>query len=165
MGRGVHTGVGTSFKSGDLVCNYQGQLLSLGEGIRIMNTTGSVYVYLGPTFSIDASTDNGSFGRYINHSRNGNLTARLLPRRGIGFFANCRIPEMTEILFDYGYRSKHAQPFILHYYGRPRIIQNGRPLTDPEPLRYPVSKQLLRAENLESSSVQHNDKLILNRQR
>lgn len=62
-------------------------------------------------FSIDATEETGKLGRLVNHSRNGNLITRTImvdkqPR--LALLAKTDIKKGTELLYDYGDRSKEA---------------------------------------------------------
>ena len=64
------------------------------------------------SFSIDATTDDGSFGRLINHSRlNSNLKAKSIQIDNslfVYFVANKDININDELLYDYGDRRKEC---------------------------------------------------------
>lgn len=60
-------------------------------------------------YSIDATKDDGSKGRLINHSKRGNLCPRVIlvdDVPSIIFEAGKDIPKDEELLYDYGERSK-----------------------------------------------------------
>jgi histone-lysine N-methyltransferase SETD8 len=111
------------FKRGDFVCEYAGDLISSEEAMereRQYNKEDEgkapedikCYMYFlkfkGKTVCIDA-THAGRIGRYINHSRKGNLVTKMFVVDGVprlALMASKDIPEGTELLYDYGERSK-----------------------------------------------------------
>ena len=62
------------------------------------------------TCSIDATQENNTMGRLINHSRKGgNVTPKILSidqKPHIYFIAACEILPGDELLYDYGERNK-----------------------------------------------------------
>lgn len=122
-GRGVFAAA--NIKKGEFVCRYQGELLTEGEAEKracaydaAADTQGKDvaeegnYMYWfksrkGVTFCIDASKDDGSFGRLINHSRS---QANIQPKArtdipGIYFVAKRDICVGEQLLYDYGDRN------------------------------------------------------------
>ena len=74
---------------------------------------------ISPYCSVDATEDNGSVGRMINHSKkSANLVPRLIDIKGtphICFFSKTVINRGKELLYDYGDRSQSAtdaQPWL-----------------------------------------------------
>lgn len=67
------------------------------------------------SFSIDATEETGYLGRLVNHSRNGNLVTKAVEVSGqphLILIAKHDLEPGTEILYDYGDRSKEA---LEHY--------------------------------------------------
>ncbi|MPC57765.1 Histone-lysine N-methyltransferase pr-set7 [Portunus trituberculatus] len=61
--------------------------------------------------SIDATAESGFLGRLVNHSRNGNLVTKAVEVNGrphLILLAKQDLDLGTEILYDYGDRSKEA---------------------------------------------------------
>jgi [histone H4]-lysine20 N-methyltransferase SETD8 len=90
-------------KANQPVTEYLGKVVEVGTGDRL---GASNYVFFsGRGFLIDATIDDGSFARLINHSRAGNLVARQVPRqKRIVLYAKTDIMPHTELLYDYGDR-------------------------------------------------------------
>ena len=62
-------------------------------------------------YSIDATEESNYLGRLVNHSRNGNLTTKAVEVEGkphLVLVAKKDIDADTEVLYDYGDRSKQA---------------------------------------------------------
>lgn len=61
--------------------------------------------------SIDATEETGYLGRLVNHSRNGNLVTKAVEVDGephLILLAKRDLEAGTEVLYDYGDRSKEA---------------------------------------------------------
>ena len=115
-GKGKGVVATTKIAKGSFVCEYVGELLSpeeADEREKAYEDRGDVhtsYMYYFRSgerkYCIDATEDNGRFGRLINHSKtNANLTTRKLlinkvPR--LFFIAKCDIPARAELLYPYG---------------------------------------------------------------
>ena len=113
-GRGI---VSTRFMhKGEFVCYYEGKIMSRKEGLmRYRNPcTASCYFFFfkhdGRQLCIDATSENYTFGRLINHSRqHANLKAYSCNWNGqpaIGFKVVKDILPNSELLYDYGERDK-----------------------------------------------------------
>ena len=115
-GKGYGIVATAKIPKGSFVCEYVGELLSpeeADEREKAYEDRGDVhtsYMYYFRSgerkYCIDATEDNGRFGRLINHSKtNANLTTRKLlinkvPR--LFFIAKCDIPARAELLYPYG---------------------------------------------------------------
>lgn len=123
-GRSVKTTQG--FHKGEKVCYYEGELITKTEGLKRHKTysvgVGS-YLYFfehgGRGWCVDATRENFSFGRLLNHSKKKpNIKASICEIDGdprILFTALIDIPSNTELLYDYGDRSKEiikANPWL-----------------------------------------------------
>lgn len=103
------------FKKGDFVVRYVGELISRSEGLKRDDHLNSIesddsflyfFSYNTTRYCLDATRDDGSFGRLVNHSRlrpncraqstliNGEPALVLVAKRDI-------LPD-EEILYDYG---------------------------------------------------------------
>ena len=109
-GRGVRSR--RPIKKGDILCSYDGELITHSEGTRRSETSCFLFFFKfkEKSFCIDATNENCTFGRLINHSRK---KANVKPvacdvggKPGIVFQAKVDIAENTEILYDYGERRK-----------------------------------------------------------
>ncbi|XP_029998671.1 lysine methyltransferase 5Ab [Sphaeramia orbicularis] len=115
-GRGVFAV--KSFKKGDFVVEYHGDLLHLAEAkIREAQyaqdpTTGCYmyyFQYQSKTYCVDATKETNRLGRLVNHSKSGNCQTRLHPIDGtphLILVASRDIDAEEELLYDYGDRSK-----------------------------------------------------------
>lgn len=132
-GRGV--AADCTFRSGDFLCNYKGELITKTEGERrkvdykeelgsylfffkhggkdfwyVVNANRYVALMLSVNISIDATEEDGSFGRLINHSRlKPNVKVKIVAsdtRPYLCMFAATSIESGQELLYDYGERSK-----------------------------------------------------------
>ena len=66
------------------------------------------YIYI---YSIDATAENGTFGRLLNHSRCGNCKTKLHAIKNkphLILIADRDVEEGEELTYDYGDRSKDA---------------------------------------------------------
>ena len=62
-------------------------------------------------FSVDATAESKKLGRLVNHSRNGNLVARVVDVGAVPHLvltAKEDIPNGVEVSYDYGDRSREA---------------------------------------------------------
>lgn len=62
-------------------------------------------------FSIDATAESGRLGRLVNHSRNGNLTTKIISVNSVPhlvLIAKEDIDFGEEVCYDYGDRSKES---------------------------------------------------------
>lgn len=102
-----------NFKKGEIITEYNGNVISFTEAKRreldyLETAVGNFmmfFKYKERQYCIDATEDDGSLGRLINHSRKGNCKPKLLvmgtsPR--IVFEATRDIEIGEEILYDYG---------------------------------------------------------------
>ncbi|XP_014880861.1 N-lysine methyltransferase SETD8-like [Poecilia latipinna] len=117
-GRGVFAG--KSFKKGDFVVEYHGDLLDLAEAKKREAQysedpkTGCYmyyFQYQAKTYCIDATKETNRRGRLLNHSKSGNCQTRLHPIDGtphLIFVASRDIKAEEELLYDYGDRSKES---------------------------------------------------------
>ena len=65
-------------------------------------------MFILPANSIDATQEDGSLGRLINHSRKANVEVKIVvhdERPHLCMFAATNIKEGQELLYDYGERS------------------------------------------------------------
>ena len=111
-GRGV---VATKqFEKGDYIVEYCGELIDYAtamireEQYSREPATGCYmyyFKYQNKTFCVDASTDDGTLGRLINHSFDGNCQCKLIVLEGtphLYFQALKTINVGEELLYDYG---------------------------------------------------------------
>ncbi|XP_005795024.2 N-lysine methyltransferase KMT5A-like [Xiphophorus maculatus] len=117
-GRGVFAV--KSFKKGDFVVEYHGDLLDLAEAKKKEAQysedpkTGCYMYYFryqAKTYCIDATQETDRLGRLLNHSKSGNCQTRLHPIDGtphLIFVASRDIKAEEELLYDYGDRSKES---------------------------------------------------------
>ncbi|KAM4578762.1 lysine methyltransferase 5Ab isoform 2-T2 [Fundulus diaphanus] len=124
-GRGVFAV--KSFKKGDFVVEYHGDLLDLAEARKreaqyAEDPKTGCYMYYfqyqSKAYCIDATRETGRLGRLVNHSKNGNCQTRLHPIDGtprLILVASRDIKADEELLYDYGDRSKasiSAHPWL-----------------------------------------------------
>lgn len=115
-GRGVFAV--KSFKKGEFVVEYHGDLLELAEA-KVRETqyaqdpqTGCYmyyFQYQTKTYCVDATKETSRLGRLINHSKTGNCQTKLHPIDGtphLILVASRDIEAEEELLYDYGDRSK-----------------------------------------------------------
>lgn len=107
----------THIAKGTPVCNYQGKLLS-GKEAKSFDMEDTSYVYQfshnSKPLAIDASDEDGSLGRLINHSIHPNLNTKHIVLDGqdhLLFIANEDINIGEELCFNYGDR-KSKEPFL-----------------------------------------------------
>lgn len=61
--------------------------------------------------SIDATSETGNLGRLVNHSRNGNLSTKIVTYKGrphLVLLAKEDIKEGEELTYDYGDRTRES---------------------------------------------------------
>eukprot|EP00118_Oscarella_pearsei_P001794 m.8493 g.8493 ORF g.8493 m.8493 type:complete len:242 (+) comp20630_c0_seq1:82-807(+) len=110
-----------SFKAGDLICEYSGDLISKEEAEKredkyAGDSTCGCYMYYfkwkGKCWCLDATKDNGRKGRLLNHAKlKPNVNTKLLEVDGrlcLSLIAKRNIKEDEELLYDYGERAKKA---------------------------------------------------------
>ncbi|KAK7083987.1 Histone-lysine N-methyltransferase [Halocaridina rubra] len=117
-GRGVVTT--RHFSKGEFVIEYIGDLIDMREAkdrekIYSQDASKGCYNYYftfqNQQYCIDATEETGYLGRLVNHSRNGNLVTKAVEVNGrphLILLAKTDIEPNTEILYDYGDRSKEA---------------------------------------------------------
>ncbi|KAK8404677.1 hypothetical protein O3P69_007728 [Scylla paramamosain] len=117
-GRGVVTT--RKFKKGEFVVEYIGDLIDVREAKEresryAQDATKGCYNYYftfqNQQYCIDATAESGYLGRLVNHSRNGNLVTKAVEVNGrphLILLAKQDLDLGTEILYDYGDRSKEA---------------------------------------------------------
>ncbi|KAM3611582.1 uncharacterized protein V6R79_020830 [Siganus canaliculatus] len=117
-GRGVFAV--KSFKKGEFVVEYHGDLLELAEAKRreaqyALDPQTGCYMYYfqhqSKTYCVDATKETDRLGRLINHSKTGNCQTRLHPIDGtphLILVASRDIEAEEELLYDYGDRSKES---------------------------------------------------------
>lgn len=117
-GRGVVAA--KTFEKGDFVVEYSGDLIDLVEAKKREQIYAEdhklgcymyYFKYKGQQYCIDATEENGTLGRLVNHSRNGNLVTRTVcvdntPR--LVLIAKNHIKIGEELTYDYGDRSKES---------------------------------------------------------
>jgi len=118
-GRGVKAARG--FSKGEFVVEYAGPLIDIGtakdlEATYSMDTSKGCYMYYfkhkGKQYCVDATGESGRYGRLLNHSRiSPNCVTKVValaetPR--LILVAKQDIGAGTELLFDYGDRSKES---------------------------------------------------------
>jgi len=118
-GRGIVTK--KSFSKGDFVLEYSGELIDIGsakdrESMYSLDTTKGCYMYYfnhrEKQYCIDATQETGRYGRLVNHScKIPNCVTKVVmlgnePR--LILVAKQDIEEGTELLYDYGDRSKES---------------------------------------------------------
>lgn len=124
IGRGVK--VTRSFKRNDVLLRYFGELISQEESDRREEAgpeIGNFYRYSFPlnrrNYVLDATTEDGTMGRLLNHSRkhpNVRMQAVMLDGTpAVVIVANKDLEVGTELRYDYGERRKHvleANPWL-----------------------------------------------------
>ncbi|XP_014235602.1 N-lysine methyltransferase KMT5A-like [Trichogramma pretiosum] len=118
-GKGVVTT--KDFSKGEFVVEYHGELIDNNEAKKrekkySKNKRIGCYMfyfqYKNSTLCVDATKDTGRCGRLLNHSqKNKNLKPEVIEIRGkphIILYACKDIPAGTELLYDYGDRSKES---------------------------------------------------------
>ncbi|XP_011493824.1 PREDICTED: N-lysine methyltransferase SETD8-B-like [Ceratosolen solmsi marchali] len=117
-GRGIITT--KEFYRGDFVIEYIGDLIhgAVAKKREIQyakNKNIGCYMYYfkhkNTQYCIDATKESGKLGRLINHSRKGNLVSRIVEINQIPhlvLFAKTDVSIGTEILYDYGDRSRES---------------------------------------------------------
>lgn len=124
IGRGVR--VTRRFERNDVLLRYFGDVVTEEEANRRKAAgplVGHFYRYdfhlNGQKYVLDATLEDGSLGRLINHSRkHPNVRAKAFEIDGepaIVFFAMCDLEIGTELRYDYGVRKKEdleANPWL-----------------------------------------------------
>ncbi|XP_033329261.1 SET domain containing 8 [Megalopta genalis] len=117
-GRGVVTT--REFTKGEFVVEYIGELISQVEAkkrekIYAQDQTTGCYMYYfqhrNHQHCVDATAETDKLGRLVNHSRNGNLVARVIEVGStphLVLTAKENIPSGIEVTYDYGDRSREA---------------------------------------------------------
>ncbi|KAJ8286251.1 hypothetical protein GJAV_G00036300 [Gymnothorax javanicus] len=117
-GRGVFAG--RSFRKGQFVVEYQGDLLEMKDAKRreeqyCRDPAAGCYMYyfqyLSKAYCVDATKETGRLGRLINHSKSGNCQTKLHGINGkphLILVASRDIQAGEELLYDYGDRSKDS---------------------------------------------------------
>merc|ERR1719507_37412 len=118
-GRGIKAGKG--FSKGDFVVEYSGELIDIGTAKDLetkysLDASKGCYMYYfkhkGKQYCIDATGESGRYGRLLNHSRvTPNCVTKVVmlgdtPR--LILVAKHDIADGTELLYDYGDRSKES---------------------------------------------------------
>ncbi|ELT95001.1 hypothetical protein CAPTEDRAFT_49838, partial [Capitella teleta] len=106
LGRGIITT--HKFQKGDVVCDYFGKVVKLGahhdhRRVTLERTTYCFYFeFKEQKYMIDASQDDGSYGRLINHSLTPNLKpVKVHMEAWLVFKAKRDINVGEELSFDY----------------------------------------------------------------
>ena len=108
----------TIFSRGDFLLEYEGELISRDEGLQIDSCYRFFFSYNGTAYCVDATAEDGTYGRLINHSRRGNCVPKVIDIHGkprLYFVAAADIIEGQELLFDYGERRADIledEPFL-----------------------------------------------------
>ncbi|KAK6620596.1 Histone-lysine N-methyltransferase PR-Set7 [Polyplax serrata] len=117
-GRGVVTT--RKFYKGEFVVEYSGELIDMLEAktrennyAEDQNTGCYMYYfkYKSNKYCVDATAETGKLGRLVNHSRNGNLTTKIISINSIPhlvLIAKEDIEFGEEVCYDYGDRSKES---------------------------------------------------------
>ncbi|XP_034947444.1 N-lysine methyltransferase KMT5A-B [Chelonus insularis] len=117
-GRGVVTT--REFCKGEFVVEYIGELIDQttakkreAEYAKDQNTGCYMYYFQhrNQQYCVDATAESDKLGRLVNHSRNGNLIARVVEVEGIPHLvltAKEDIPVGVELTYDYGDRSRES---------------------------------------------------------
>lgn len=127
-GRGIVTT--RAYEKGEFVLEYSGELIDIGsakdrESMYSLDTTKGCYMYYfnhkGKQYCIDATQESGRYGRLVNHScKTPNMVTKVvmlgdMPR--LILVAKQNVPKDTELLYDYGDRSKEslkAHPWLAY---------------------------------------------------
>jgi len=127
-GRGIVTT--RSYEKGEFVLEYSGELIDIGsakdrESMYSLDTSKGCYMYYfnhkEKQYCIDATQESGRFGRLVNHScKTPNMVTKVvmlgdMPR--LILIAKHSLPKDTELLYDYGDRSKEslkAHPWLAY---------------------------------------------------
>ncbi|XP_077273538.1 SET domain containing 8 isoform X2 [Temnothorax americanus] len=117
-GRGVVTT--REFAKGEFVVEYIGELINQGEAkereeIYAQDQNTGCYMYYfqhrNQQYCVDATGESDKLGRLVNHSRTGNLIARIVEVDSIPHLvltAKEDIPIGVEVTYDYGDRSRES---------------------------------------------------------
>ncbi|XP_031832064.2 SET domain containing 8 [Nomia melanderi] len=117
-GRGVITT--REFAKGEFVVEYVGELIDQvtakkREKIYAQDQNTGCYMYYfqhrNHQYCVDATAETDKLGRLVNHSRNGNLVARVIEVEStphLVLTAKENIPSGIEVTYDYGDRSREA---------------------------------------------------------
>ncbi|XP_076231565.1 SET domain containing 8 isoform X2 [Calliopsis andreniformis] len=117
-GRGVITT--REFTKGEFVVEYIGELIDQvtakkREKIYAQDQNTGCYMYYfqhrNHQYCVDATAETDKLGRLVNHSRNGNLVARVIEVGStphLVLTAKENIPVGVEVTYDYGDRSREA---------------------------------------------------------
>ena len=127
--KGFSVAAARTIRQKEVVCEYDGELISQAEGRKrelALQHVATSYMFFfklnGKSYCLDATKDEGSFGRLINHSRladNLKPIAMLSPvtdKPAVFLFAKRNIKIGEELLFHYGETRKDvvdANPWLL----------------------------------------------------
>ncbi|TRY70195.1 hypothetical protein TCAL_01201 [Tigriopus californicus] len=118
------------FEKGEFVVEYAGDLIDIGsakerESKYSLDLSTGCYMYYfkynNHNYCIDATSESGRLGRLVNHSRlTPNLQTKVVSFKNMPrliLVARTEIPSGTELLYDYGDRSKEsleAHPWLAY---------------------------------------------------
>jgi len=118
-GRGIFAG--KSFKRGDFVCEYAGELIPAQEAREReieyekdpdIGSYMYFFEYRNKKYCVDATAESTRLGRLLNHSKTAsNVTSKLFPINGVPYLILCASEDIQigeELLYDYGDRSKKS---------------------------------------------------------
>ncbi|XP_046416883.1 histone-lysine N-methyltransferase PR-Set7 [Neodiprion fabricii] len=117
-GRGIVTT--REFRKGDFVVEYIGDLIDQNmakkrEAEYARDHSTGCYMYYfkhrNQQYCVDATPESDKLGRLVNHSRNGNLIARVIEVGSIPHLvltAKDDVPRGVEVTYDYGDRSRES---------------------------------------------------------
>lgn len=117
-GRGVFAT--RPFNKNEFICEYAGDLISYKEAKKREKTysddkdIGCYMYYLehkNTKYCIDATEENGTLGRLLNHSRSGNCKTKkhiIKNKPHLILVANIDVEKGEELTYDYGERNKEA---------------------------------------------------------
>ncbi|XP_050453151.1 histone-lysine N-methyltransferase PR-Set7 [Cataglyphis hispanica] len=117
-GRGVVTT--RDFAKGEFVIEYIGELINQSEAkerekVYAQDQNTGCYMYYfqhrNQQYCVDATAETNKLGRLVNHSRNGNLVARIVEVKStphLVLTAKEDIPIGVEVSYDYGDRSRES---------------------------------------------------------
>ena len=116
-GRGVFAA--QNIRKGQFICKYEGKMCTLSELRKRQNQLSNYileFKFNEKWWAVDATDENGTFGRLINHSKqNKNVKPIVLNEKGnpeVHFVAMKAIDKNEELLYDYGDNSKTS---ALHF--------------------------------------------------
>lgn len=170
-GRGVFTR--NPIPKNTIVLEYEGELISRSEGLkrhRSLSVDDGSFVFFfkhnNKNLSIDATKEDGTLGRLINHAKDRNL--RTVPftfegKERLYFVAKTDIEAGTELFYNYGERDKETiakLPWLRYSMAKIQELDSKEEKSEPTSKKVPLIDLTSESLTFEryyffSSSIEH----------